>query len=820
MRVVFLLIPMLLFTCTASLVAQYRLSGRVHDRNSGEALQYANVWVENTHAGTTTNKRGEFVLPLAAGEYTIAVSYIGYRSTRRQISVPHAGEVEIGLAPVAIDFPEVEVTPGDNPALRIIRKAIEMKEKQKERLRNYALSSHSKLLVRAGGMNLDNAEAGETVTIKGSSDGDSSKTDTVHTRLPIILETQTDAFWAAPDRYKEVVVARKQSAIIPAQSNILISAFFVTDFSRDELNFSNKAPIVGPISNAGLDAYYYRLTGTTMIDSTKIYQIDISPLRDSDPLLHGTLYIADGSYALSMVDVKLNDAALPQLFDTLAFRQNFRLVDNAFWMPADVVIDADITIPVFGIEVGIEGFSVMQDYRINQDIDEDFFDRTRIKVLKEADERDSTWWMNTQKIPSSDDERRAYVVFDSIKVSMDSTRYKVTAGTVFMSGVTGSDETQFSYPGLFTLYHYNRVEGHALSGRFAMYQPERLFNRAHAGLGYGTADKRLKYDVGAGLRLFDSPALSIEAKRYYKRDHIGSDVDNATDGFVTMLAWFSNFEYRDYFYRDGWNVDLRYDPWLLFPMRISLARDGFYNASKNSDWSLFGGDKSYKDNPPINEGSVLSVAGTVSIDARDFLDNAGSITRIGRRNHIPTFGAGWHRLDIEGRTWELRSYSARLDGSFDLGRPGVFRYVATGDHADGALPTQMLYNLQGGLEYLAVGGGFRTLDFREFGGDTRVTLGLNYSFRDWLFRWLRVPWVSDMGWELELFANGGWTRLTEATRALQRVNIGEARRPYWEAGFGIGGLLGLFRLDFTWRMNHFREGRNFGVTLGSSIFLE
>ncbi len=809
-----------------SLHAQHRLSGRVTDAGSSEALPYANIRVDGTHSGTTTDKSGRFVLPLNAGEHVLIVSYMGYTSKRQHVTIPHAEELFISLRPSTIELPEVTVTPGDNPALRIIRKAIEMKERQKEKLRNYSLTSHSKLVINLSGISFGGAEADENkVTVSGKTDDtdttttdtDSTRVDSTRTRLPVILETQTEAYWAAPDRYKEIVTARKQSAFLPAQGNIMISAFFITDFSRDELNFSSKAPIIGPISEAGLDAYYYRLLGTTSIDSTKIYQIEISPLRDSDPLLGGTIYIADETYALSMVDVRLNDAAMPGMFDTLAFRQNFRLIDDDFWMPADVIVLAVASIPIFNIGLKVDGISVLQDYMINKEINEEFFDRTRIKVLKEADERDSTYWIETQKIPNTDDEVKAYVIADSIKIALDSTRYDVNVSTVFGGGLTGSENMEFRYPGLFTLYHFNRVEGHALSGEFSTTFPKSPLHRVWAEAGYGFSDKRIKYSVGTSFEVFSSPALALGMSRYYKSDYIDSDGDPTPVGIMTLLSWIDKYDYRDFFYRDGWSAWVNYDPWILFPMNLRVARDGFYNAKVNSEWSVFNRDESYRANPPINEGSILSVSGRLSLDTRDLLDNAGEIMRIGRRNHVPTFGAGLHRIDLASGAWDVKTYFGDLSGMFDFGIPGVFSYGFTGEYADGALPTQMLFNLRGGIEFLTAGRGFRTLDFREFGGDSRVTARFTYSFRDWLFRWLRVPFLRDTGWELDFFANGGWTSMRDETARLQTVPVSEAKVPFWEAGFGIDGILTIFRVDMAWRLNHFRPGRNVFIGLGGAV---
>ena len=154
MRHRFLLLPLSLFLfllVITPLSAQHRLIGTVRDAETGEALQFANVWVKGSHTGTTSDREGRFTLVLEAGEQRIVASYIGYRSQTKTVRMPSQDALEFVLQPGTIEMPQVEVTPGDNPALRIIRKAIEMKEQRKARLQNYSLTSHSKLLARIEG---------------------------------------------------------------------------------------------------------------------------------------------------------------------------------------------------------------------------------------------------------------------------------------------------------------------------------------------------------------------------------------------------------------------------------------------------------------------------------------------------------------------------------------------------------------------------------------------------------------------------------------------------------------------------------------------
>jgi len=72
--------------CILSFAQQGLVTGKVIDKETGEALIGANV-VYAPGKGTITNTDGKFELPLDPGSYDFQVSYVGYESKNRQIEV-------------------------------------------------------------------------------------------------------------------------------------------------------------------------------------------------------------------------------------------------------------------------------------------------------------------------------------------------------------------------------------------------------------------------------------------------------------------------------------------------------------------------------------------------------------------------------------------------------------------------------------------------------------------------------------------------------------------------------------------------------------
>ena len=79
----------LIIICT-TLFAQDKkpatLSGFVYDTANGEALIGANVYLENTTIGGSTNVSGDDVIPnMPIGQHVIICEYMGYEKYRKQM---------------------------------------------------------------------------------------------------------------------------------------------------------------------------------------------------------------------------------------------------------------------------------------------------------------------------------------------------------------------------------------------------------------------------------------------------------------------------------------------------------------------------------------------------------------------------------------------------------------------------------------------------------------------------------------------------------------------------------------------------------------
>ncbi len=104
-------IYLLLVLGTLPAVAQTSLSGTVSDQTTSEPLVGATVYLPDLRRGVATNESGTFQLRnLPKGRFLVQVSYLGYVSTARPVTVSGATTVNFTLAASATEMPTVVIT--------------------------------------------------------------------------------------------------------------------------------------------------------------------------------------------------------------------------------------------------------------------------------------------------------------------------------------------------------------------------------------------------------------------------------------------------------------------------------------------------------------------------------------------------------------------------------------------------------------------------------------------------------------------------------------------------------------------------------------
>ncbi len=106
MRYVFVLSYIL---CASSTYSQFSVRGKIAD-DSGNALIGANIIIEGTLKGATTNQDGQYQLSnLKPGKYTLLITYVGYEEIKKTIDVKSDQTLDFVIKPLAFVSDEVIV---------------------------------------------------------------------------------------------------------------------------------------------------------------------------------------------------------------------------------------------------------------------------------------------------------------------------------------------------------------------------------------------------------------------------------------------------------------------------------------------------------------------------------------------------------------------------------------------------------------------------------------------------------------------------------------------------------------------------------------
>ncbi|MCW8994271.1 MAG: DUF5686 and carboxypeptidase regulatory-like domain-containing protein [Psychromonas sp.] len=791
--------PSLIYSQTLS------LSGGISDSQSGNALPYANVRVLNTTLGTAANINGEFELKLARGSYTLVASYIGYYSDTATVELSsNLRGVNFSLTKTDILLPEIVILPGENPALAVIRKAIEKKKERNKKLNTYEFEAYTKGLIRT----TDEISArGRTVSA-----GVGAGEDSADLKITGILENQSKGYFKKPDQFKETIIARKQSANFPPTINTITGGRLIQNFYEDNIAFFG-GDLPGPISEDALDYYYYYIDKVVLKNNRKVFKLFMKPKSSDDPGFIGSIFINDSTFELIQVELELNRAANPGgIFDTISIFQQFTSYDDIY-MPADYRLFAKgnfLGLARFGFELN----TILYDYKINPELSEDIFTKAIVTVVPDADKKDSLYWTSTQTIPNTNEEDKAYKRIDSLR------NVPVTFWDQFswLSTRTYFSEN-FAINGTLNLWRFNSVEG--FTPRLGFYFEDDLDQRLNSSvdLAYGFSDKRFKTDFAFEYLLGDYRTTSINFNAYNSIKILFGSSDEYADLTASLLALLNKEEFRNYYYSAGFDFKVESE---VFPVLALSA--GFLNrkdksAQNNTDFAFFRKDKEYPVNPLIYETSINAITAGFKLDFRDYIEDGYFRRRTSLGKSYTNFSGDvtYSNSDWLGSDLEFTTYRLYIDNFTRTFRSAFLNIKLFGMYNFGALPYQDMYALPGNINLLSKSFTFRTLRVNEIFGERIATLNLEYNLRDELFKLLRIPGFKDWEITLNLFYNSAVTEIGDESASLLPVKIETFNKPFYEIGFGLGQGIIPLELEFAWKLNY-RGSNNFVISLNTFAF--
>ncbi|HVP06589.1 MAG TPA: DUF5686 family protein, partial [Candidatus Acidoferrum sp.] len=402
------------------------ISGTIYDSTSGQPIPYATVQIVGTGRSTLANDDGQYRLLVGPGTYQVKFSHVSHYSLTLSVTVADSVlHEDIYLRPSLIEVKGIRVfDKAYDPAQQIILDAIARKKQMLEKLQSYKFDAYLKVAVR-------NAAKPESTNVLG------------------IIESQMSAFWERPNKYKEIILARRQTANIP-EGTVLTSLGDILDIYRDRNPFGNEE-IVSPVAGDALDHYNYYLLDTIVVDGRRVLVLEIEPKRPEEPAYAGQIQIADSSYGVVSLDVKVQRALSEMGVKNIHFTQHFTEYQGEYWMPVEgrFWLNVNLNFPGLPSNIAVEAVTSFHNFTFDTAAPKGTFNQYALEVAPDADKVDSAAWDARQTIPLTNQENRDYQRMDSI-VHNRPVGQKIAAGVskVLFGALYSQD-----------MFRFNRVEG-------------------------------------------------------------------------------------------------------------------------------------------------------------------------------------------------------------------------------------------------------------------------------------------------------------------------------------------------------------------------
>lgn len=480
-----------------------QLSGTVYDEN-GEALPFVTIYKEGTSIGTVSNLEGGYSLNLDPGEHVIIYKYIGYTEKKEVVDIPDSVMLDVILKEEIIEVDEIVISAdAEDPAYRVIRKAIAHREEHRSKVEKYAADIYVKGVVKM--LKTPKKILGKEI---GDMDG---MLDTTGRGIVYLAESQSKIYFHQPDLIKENMYS---SIVAEDDGSYNFNRFIGTNFDIYKEYYEFSRSMINPLADNALTYYKYRLLDARYDDKGRLVnRIQVIPKSSSRPTLFGEIYIIEDKWNVKELDLSFTGKAIKEpFFDTIRVRQLHLPVDSENWMVFSQTMD--FSLGALGFKVG-GGFTyVFSDYDLKPDFDRSFFTNEEFRMDESAIKTDSAFWTSVRPVKLTDEERNNYIKKDSLKKvwatkeyqdSVDRVNNKFGIGDVLFgySYANTYKNTYISYDSPLSSYKFNPVAGHSIQSGFNFVKLDSAENRRlriNTDLGYGFADKRFKLEAAITLR--------------------------------------------------------------------------------------------------------------------------------------------------------------------------------------------------------------------------------------------------------------------------------------------------------------------------------
>ena len=784
-----------IFLCTISVSGQkISIYGKITDKDTKEALPYATIRLRDTTLATMTAVDGTYKFEAKVPSGSISVSMIGYK--------PQTIEVKASEADQKIDFELKEesyiieglVFNPSKEANALMRKVVANKSKNNtSEMPDWTSRLYSKIEIDLKNVKRPQRDNRLWRQIDFVFDNIDTLESDGRTYLPIfITETMSDYYHIKDKANHEIIRASKVSGA----STDMVSEFTGQLHSEVE-PYSNyirvaNISIISPLNDSGQMFYRYYINDSTFVDGRKIYEIAFYPKQKMDPAFKGVMWVADSTFALTGIEMKLSEAANVNFLKEFVYERRYKLQDT-IWIPDNdaLWIDFNIQKNKSGKLIGLIGrkSTVFNDFRITEIPPAVLRQKKPVTVLSDAMKYNAVEWDSIRPVGLQAREAAIYGMVDSLK-NVPIVRTVFDYVEMFFFGYK-----DFGYVELgpyYNMYSTNDVEGNRfrLGGRTTMKFHEKL--RLNGYTAYGDKDKDFKYGFGGQYFFSKDPCFLIEAQhehdyRLLGRSHNAFSEDNIMNSILSRNS-ISKLNMID---RYTLKINKEWEG--AFSNTLMLNHEKISSAPYvpffNSDGTGI----------PNIKNTTLTFNTRMAIREKTVLGNYEKM-RFGSIYPIINLSA---TTAINGLGGNYDYFSLNLDvyDHLPISPLGYTSYHIQAGHLWGNIPFPFLFIHAGNETYVMNRQAYNLMNYHEHISDRYASIALEQHFQGFFFN--RIPLVRKLKWRE--FAGikclvGDISESRHNSLMLPEGMSSLNGNPYLEMNAGIENIFRILRVDGVWRL--------------------
>lgn len=746
------------------------MHGVVRNAQSGKPLPFVNVGYGYEGRGVVTDVSGKFTLSTPTPVARLIVSNLGYRVDTLSLSpeVYARQPLRIALYPVEYDIEAVYVSPGVNPAHRIVLAAIARKDEHNPAmLPQYSLMSYSKI---AAYFQQDSATRTDSSLERVY--------DTARQGYQLfITETVARREHERGKSPVESVLSSRTSGFQRQSLYVMSSSLQSLSFYDDELILVGQ-PFLNPLSQRGFKRYAFQLEDSLVnLSGDTIFTISFRPKRGGEVrAISGVMQITTQGFALTIVRATVAQSSDYPFGVTI--EQRYELVGSRRWFPVELATRLTVNM-LSGLY--LDGLTTLREMNFDTlTVGRSARSVDFIISTPSHQERDSLL-ASYRHSPLSPVEQSTYRLIDSVGEEVGLDRL-VEGVSSLMSGKISIGYVQIP---LFSVLDYNEFEGFALG--IGLESSPRVTK--HFTLGgfyrYGFRDKHHKYEGFLEFHPFKRYDAHLRLQ-YAHEVAVPGGLSPLEDGNMAKAQLMANRFYvpqMDYVNSYAVQFSMR----LPAHMRIRLGVE-YVEVDNLTGWGY---------HEPLNGGVRIGTA-------EDYPLLLPSV----RLEYLP----GERRALYSDGLRAVVPSQTRLVLEVTHGMRG-FSHQQNFTKAELFLRTLLSSSTHGSLN-LQARGGFILGDyplsqgFSNWGTDGRffafasytnfTTLPVHSFYHDYYFDFHALydtlPWLSlriMKGWRpaLAMAFNAGWGGQWNSMQTAHGLSLPDMGRGFFEAGIGISGIL-------------------------------